>query len=136
MKKFQFIFICILALMINFRFLLWHKYKTDEQNYRIKRQIFYLIFCRSAISFDKLKNSARHTINSFLKLKRRYLSPYIKDCVVLVQKLLSHVDLLQKPLQQSIPKNFLLDWDLESILGGHEVLFFLQASTLLLKYCG
>ena len=34
--------------------------------------IFYLIFCRSTVSFDNLKNLARHTINLYLKLNRRY----------------------------------------------------------------
>ena len=47
--------------MLNIKILFWHKYKTIEQNYRIK--IFYLIFCRSAVRFDNLKNSARHAIN-------------------------------------------------------------------------
>ena len=47
--------------MLNFKILFWHKYKTIEQDYRIKRQIFHIIFCRSAPSFDNLKGSARHT---------------------------------------------------------------------------
>ena len=35
---------------------------------------FFVIFCRSSFSFDKLKNLARHTINKFLLLKRRHFS--------------------------------------------------------------
>ena len=54
-----------------------------------------------------------------------------------VQKLLSTVDLLHKLLRQSIPKNILYDWGLESTLGGQEDLFFVQASiSLLLIHCG
>ena len=30
----------------------------NEQNYKILRQFFYLIFCRFTVSFDNLKNSA------------------------------------------------------------------------------
>ena len=33
-----------------------------------------LIFCRFSIGFDNIKNSARQTINWFLKLNRRYFS--------------------------------------------------------------
>ena len=56
--------------MLDFEILFWHKYKTNEQN--IKAIFSQLTFCRSAISFDNLKYLARHTINKFLKLNRRY----------------------------------------------------------------
>ena len=41
---------------------LGQKYKTTLKNEE-KDIVYNLIFCRSAVSFDNLKNSARHTIN-------------------------------------------------------------------------
>ena len=34
-RNFNSFLICILAFMLNFKILFWHKYKTNEQNYRI-----------------------------------------------------------------------------------------------------
>ena len=52
--------------MLNFNILFRNQYKTNEQNYKI----FFsnLVFCRFAVRFENLKNSARLTINYFIKL--------------------------------------------------------------------
>ena len=127
MKKFQYIFICILAFMLRIKIFFWHKYKMSRIiEYKGKFLIQYFLDLLFALITSKIRLGILST--SFWSLTEG-IFPMRLRLRFWVQKLLNTVDLLHILFQPSIPTK--VWWACRLVKKS-----FFQASTfLLLMHC-